>query len=346
MKASENTKKRVSTAWAGNRELKKLTNFKDAVRRAWDAAWNQGRTSALDDIVHPDYALENAGLGRTSGLADLKAQVHDMRAAMPDLQTTVDMIVIDGEDFAIFWSATGTFINPYGDVPPNGRTLKAHGAVQGTLADGLVIRERVTWDPSVEMLADLGAPGIRSAFECADVSARTRELTEGPSFEDLKEFNRKFVSGVTAVTVRDTAGRPRGLAVSAYMSLSLDPPLVVVCVQNTSSTYPALFQAQHLGINILSHSQRDIVDKFASKLDDKFAGIEWHSGPSGSPLIRGASASVEAEIKERFRAKTHVVIIARVRHLEVSSVAPMVYKSGKFYDGASLQEIEAQTFHR
>ncbi len=313
-----------------------MTSFKASVLAAWDAAWNRGQVDALDEIVHSDYALENTGLGRTSGLSELKAQILDMRAAMPDLQTTVDKIVVDGDDFAIFWSATGRFANAFRDVPPNGRTLQSRGAVQGALQDGRIIRERVSWDPSVEMLSDLGAPGLGSAFEAG---AALRKANEGPSAEELKEFNRKFVSGVTVVTVQDTAGRPRGLAVSAYMSLSLDPPLVVVCVQNTSSTYPALFESGHLGINILSHAQRDVVDRFASKLDDKFAGIEWHAGPAGSPLIHGASASVEAEIKERFRAKTHVVIIARVRHLEITGVDPMVYKAGKFYDGASLREI-------
>lgn len=317
-----------------------MSNFKELVRSAWDAAWNHGQADALDEIVHPDYALENAGLGRVSGVAELKAQVRDMRAAIPDLQTTVEMIVVDGDDFAIFWSATGTFVNAFGDVPPTGRALRACGAVQGALREGRIIRERVKWDPSVEMLSDLGAPGLGSAFESAGAPVEeTSEPDVGPSFEALKEFNRKFVSGVTVVTVQDSAGRPRGLAVSAYMPLSLDPPLVVVCVQKTSSTYPALFESGHLGINILANSQKMVVERFASKSEDKFAGLDWHAAPAGSPLIHGASASIEAEIKERFRAKTHVVIIARVRHLEVSSIEPMVYKAGKFYDGASLEPI-------
>ncbi|MET7765652.1 flavin reductase [Streptomyces sp. NPDC005336] len=316
-----------------------MSDFKDLVRSAWDAAWNHGDSDALDEIVHPDYALENAGLGRTSGLAELKGQVRDMRAAIPNLQTTVDMIVVDGDDFAIFWSATGMFINAFGDVPPTGRTLQARGAIQGALREGRIIRERVTWDPSVEMLSDLGAPGLESAFERAGTHVGVGEPDEGPSIEELKEFNRKFVTGVTVVTASDSAGRPRGLAVSAYMPISLDPPLVVVCVQKTSSTYPSLFESGHLGINIIANTQRAVVDRFASKAEDKFAGLDWHTAPAGSPLIRGASASIEAEIKERFRAKTHVVIVARIRYLEVSSVDPMVYKAGKFYDGASLEEI-------
>src|SRR5699024_12768370 len=66
-----------------------------------------------------------------------------------------------------------------------------------------------------------------------------------------------------------------------------------------------LFKADHLGINILSTGQRDTVGTFASKAADKFADLEWHAGPAGSPLIDGSSAALEAEIKERFQAKTH-----------------------------------------
>lgn len=313
-----------------------MSDFKDLVRSAWDAAWNQGDSDALDEIVHPDYELENAELGRTSGLVELKRQVRDMRASIPDLWTTVDTIVVDGDDFALFWTATGTFMHAFGDVPPTGRALLARGAVQGILRDGRIIRERVTWDPTVEMLSGLGAPGLRAAL---DASNGGNEAVEVPSIEDLKDFNRKFVTGVTVVTTTDSENQPRGLAVSAYMPISLDPPLVALCVQKTSSTYPSLFGAKHLGINILANTQRAVVDRFASKSDDKFAGLDWHHGPEGSPLLRGSAASIEAEIKERFRAKTHVLIVAQVSYLEVSSSDPMVYKAARFYDGATLEEI-------
>lgn len=320
-----------------------MPDFKELLRSAWDAAWNHGDADALDDIIHPDYALENTESGHTSGLAELKSEVREMRAAVPDLRTTVDKIVVDNDDFAIFWSATGTFLNPLGDVPATGRSLRTSGAVQGVLREGRILRERVTWDLSDDMLSDLGAPMLRSAFESAGAPADSgsADPDAGPSVEALKEFNRKFVTGVTVVTTTDSEGRPRGLTLSAYTPVSLDPPLVVVCVQKTSSTYPSLFESEHLGINIIANTQRAVVDKFATKTDDKFAGLDWHPGPAGSPLIGGSAASIEAEIKERFQAKTHTVFVARVTHLEVSDLAPMlyVYMSGRFYDGASLKEL-------
>ncbi len=213
-----------------------------------------------------------------------------MRSAIPDLRTTVDSIVVDGADFALFWSATGTFASPFGDVPPTGRALQARGAVQGTLRDGRIIRERVTWDPTVDMLSDLGVPGLRSALDAPREPQASGDAVEMPSIEDLKEFNRKFVTGVTVVTTMDSAGQPRGLAVSAYMPISLEPPLVAVCVQKSSSTYPSLFESEHLGINIIANTQLAVVDRFASKSDDKFAALDWHTGPEGSPLLRGSAA--------------------------------------------------------
>jgi flavin reductase (DIM6/NTAB) family NADH-FMN oxidoreductase RutF len=107
----------------------------------------------------------------------------------------------------------------------------------------------------------------------------------------------------------------------------------------TSSTYPALFSSSHLGINILGTEQLDTVKVFASKAADKFAELDWHEGPKGSPLLDGSAASLEAEIQERFQAKTHTVFICRVRHAETSSTAPMVYKAGRFFDGAELAQL-------
>ena len=163
-------------------------------------------------------------------------------------------------------------------------------------------------------------------------------LVDEPDPELLKGFNRQFVTGVTVVSTRD-GDTPRGLAVNAYCSISLDPPLIMVCIQRTSSPWPALFTATHLGVNVLSRTQRSVVAVFASKDPDKFARVEWRPGPFGSPLIPGSAAMLEAEIRERFQAKTHTIFICRVRHAEVGAEAPMIYKAGRFFDGGRLTEL-------
>jgi flavin reductase (DIM6/NTAB) family NADH-FMN oxidoreductase RutF len=159
-----------------------------------------------------------------------------------------------------------------------------------------------------------------------------------PDPDLMKQVNRQFVSGVTVVTANDEQ-KPRGLAVNAFSSVSLDPPTVMVAVQRTSSTHDCLFRATHLAINILSTEQLDVVKTFATKSEDKFAGLDWAPGPFGSPLIARSSAQMEVEIRERLQASTHTLFVCRVLHAAVSDRHPMVYSAGKFFDGAALPPL-------
>lgn len=315
-----------------------LTDLRISVVSAWEAAWDRGEVEHLDHLMTADFRRESAATGIRSDLDGLKREIREVRAAFPDLETTVEKFIVDGDDFAIFWSATGTFTNDLGDVPATGTRVQTRGSNQGLLRNGRIAYERVTWDRS-ELLADLGLSSLRAAFELEDAATVVDDLSGEYSREALKSFNRQFVTGVTVVTTMDPSNRPRGLAVNSYASVSLDPPLVLICVQKTSSTYPALFHSTHLGINILSNQQRETVATFASREPDKFANVLWHAGPHGSPLIDGSSASIEAEIKERFQAKTHTVFIARVVHAQTAENVPIVYKAGRFFDGASLTEL-------
>ncbi|MDI3408959.1 flavin reductase family protein [Streptomyces cavernicola] len=163
-------------------------------------------------------------------------------------------------------------------------------------------------------------------------------LATKPDVDVMKQVNRQFVTGVTVVTAMD-GDTPRGLAVNAFSSISLDPATVMVCVQRTSSTHDCLFRAGHLAINILSTDQLDVVGTFAGKSDDKFRDLDWESGPFGSPLIARSSARMEAEIRERLQASTHTVFICRVVHASVTELPAMVYSAGKFYDGGALAPL-------
>ena len=160
----------------------------------------------------------------------------------------------------------------------------------------------------------------------------------GPDLDTMKQVNRQFITGVTVVTTMDDE-KPRGLAVNAFSSVSLDPPTVMVAVQRTSSTHDCLFRATHLAINILSTNQLDVVGVFATKADDKFAGLDWEPGPFGSPLIKRSGAQMEVEIRERLQASTHTLFVCRVVHATVSDRHPMVYSTGKFFDGGTLTPL-------
>ena len=91
----------------------------------------------------------------------------------------------------------------------------------------------------------------------------------------------------------------------------------------------------HLAINILSTDQLDVVNRFAAKADDKFAGLDWEPGPFGSPMIERSARNGD-EIRERLQASTHTIFICRVVHAAVTDRPAMVYSAGKFFDGGAL----------
>ena len=312
-------------------------NHRVNIEKAWEAAWNQGEVDSLDAITTDDYVRVSNSSGSTVGLGEIKNEIRSVRTAFSDLKTTIDEFILEGDKAVIFWTSRGTHTEALKDAPATGRSVISRGSNVLDLADGRIAKETVTWDSS-GILADLGVKSLSAADESANDDLIVDNLSGEPDPEMMKGFNRKFVTGVTVVTTKGE-DRPRGLAVNAYCSVSIEPPLVMVCVQKTSSTYPALFKADHLGINILSTGQRATVGTFASKATDKFADLNWHGGPSGSPLIDGSSAALEAEIKERFQAKTHTIFICRVRHAEVTEAEPMVYKAGKFFDSEDLTAL-------
>jgi len=309
--------------------------FKDRLRTIWHEAWDRGDVDAFDELLAPDFTRITHGSTAPLTAEGYKDFILQIRRAFPDLVTSIDALVEDGETLAIFWSSAGTHREELDGVLPTNRYAKMYGSDLCTIVDGKISHELVTWD-SNELRSFLGIATVGDQAERASVDVESSELDP----ELLKGFNRQFVTGVTVVTTM-ADDSPRGLAVNAYCSLSLDPPLVMVCVQHTSSTFPALFRGSHLGVNVLSCDQNDLVSVFASKEQDKFDRVPWRQGPHGSPLVLGSSALLEAEIQHRFQAKTHTIFVCRVRYASVTDEAPMVYKAGKFYHGGDLAELTA-----
>jgi steroid delta-isomerase-like uncharacterized protein len=305
---------------------------------AWTAAWDRGAVDALDDLVSSDYVRLSAGSQSRSTLSDLKSEIQAIREGFPDLRTVIESVVVGEDSAAIFWASEGTHSRPFLGVPPTGKRVRTTGSNHLVLRAGRIVTETVTWDAH-ELLASLGVRSLRDAMPADEADVLVDDLSGDPSPELLKGFNRQFVTGVTVVTTCDEDDQPKGLAVNSYASISLEPPLVLVSVQKTSSTYATLFASTHLGINILSADQLDTVGRFSRSGVDKFAGLAWHAGPAGSPLIDHSAAALEAEIRERFQAKTHTIFVCRVRHAEIGEDDPMIYRAGKFFHSADLRSL-------
>ena len=164
---------------------------------------------------------------------------------------------------------------------------------------------------------------------CQAMPRRTR-----PENLTKAEFCRtcaKFPTGVTIVTVLDAEGSPHGMTASSFTSVSLDPPLVLVCVDHGASVLAHLRRAQHIGINILSESQQDLSAHFARRGHDRFDGVEWVAGHGGVPLIPDALASFECTIQRMVDAGDHTILIAKVESVEHSDGHPLVYFGSGYY---------------
>jgi flavin reductase (DIM6/NTAB) family NADH-FMN oxidoreductase RutF len=158
--------------------------------------------------------------------------------------------------------------------------------------------------------------------------------------KDLREAHKLYPTGVTIVTVQD-GGAPKGLAVNAFTSVSYNPPAVLVCINQTSSSYPPLFKASHYGINILASDQKSVAGVFASKSTDKFADLEWTPAEQGSPQLAGAAAFFEVRIDYRLPVYTHTILVGEIVAASYDEGAsPLVFRGGKFYDGAQLVPLE------
>lgn len=150
--------------------------------------------------------------------------------------------------------------------------------------------------------------------------------------EAVRAVHRAYPTVVTVVTTLGPDG-PVGLTCSAFTSVSLDPPLVLVCLNAASRTHDAVTGSDHLGISLMARDQVDVARVFATSGADKFASVAWERGTStGVPLISGACAVLETVIEQRITAGTHTILVCRVVVAADLGREPLLYLDGMFLD--------------
>lgn len=139
-----------------------------------------------------------------------------------------------------------------------------------------------------------------------------------------------FASGVTVVTAVDTEGDARGITVSAFSSVSLAPPLVLVCVENRAAFCEVITTAKHFAVNLLSSAQQHLSEHFASKQISKFEGINYELGVTGAPLLAGTLGNVECSRYELLEGGDHIIVLGKVEYLTVNGGEPLIHFAGKY----------------
>ena len=147
--------------------------------------------------------------------------------------------------------------------------------------------------------------------------------------EEFREVISHFASGVTVVTaVHD--GRPYGTTASAVTSLSLEPPMLLICMNKQSETGRAVAAAGHFAVNILGADQIELAQRFARKGNDKFAGVAVSDGKWGEPIFDDALATLECRVAEQTAVATHYVFMAEVLSGAARAGTPLAYFRGQF----------------
>jgi flavin reductase ActVB len=144
-------------------------------------------------------------------------------------------------------------------------------------------------------------------------------------FAQFRAALSRFASGVTVVTARGYDGSDHGMTVSAFSSLSLEPPLVLVCLDETATLLPHLLAAATFGISILGAAQRELSRRFADQSIDRFDGVSFTRAPSGPALLDGAAAHLECRRTAVHPGGDHVIIVGEVLSARSSAEEPLVY---------------------
>ncbi len=150
-------------------------------------------------------------------------------------------------------------------------------------------------------------------------------MTTTQLFDTFRRACSHFATGVAIAAVRATDGSPHGLTVNSFTSVSLDPPLVLICIDHEASVASYFHEGSHFTVNVLNEQQKDLSARFATKGMDRFDGLGWTPGASGAPLLPEALAHFECRKINTVEAGDHTIFIGQVEEMGVREGRPLLY---------------------
>jgi flavin reductase ActVB len=146
----------------------------------------------------------------------------------------------------------------------------------------------------------------------------------------FRQVCSRFACGITIATVLDANGNSHGMTASSFTSVSLVPPMVLICVDSRSKILEHFRQSAHFGINILSQNDRSLSEKFAGRMYDRFEGVEWFAGKSGVPLLPGVLATIECARVNVVPAGDHEILLGEVLHAHCQDGEPLIHYGSQY----------------
>jgi flavin reductase (DIM6/NTAB) family NADH-FMN oxidoreductase RutF len=153
-------------------------------------------------------------------------------------------------------------------------------------------------------------------------------LARRPGSLDLRAFRNActlFATGVTVAAVRAPDESLHGLTVSSFTPVSVEPPLILICIDHGFTFLQHFRACTHFAVNILAESQREIAVSFAEKEDNRFEGVDSYLTAGGVPFLRGSLAAFECRLEAIVEAGDHAIFLAEVVHAESRGGNPLLY---------------------
>ncbi len=152
------------------------------------------------------------------------------------------------------------------------------------------------------------------------------------SADDFKNALQLWASGVTVVTTQSKKFGVQGMTVSAFSSVSVEPPQILVCINDRADTGDGIVESQCFAVNVLTTEQQDTSNQFAggSSQQQRFADTDWSIGVTGAPLLNSSLMSLDCTVVEKVRAGTHWIIIGEVQACVCRSGEPLLYYRGAY----------------
>lgn len=152
-----------------------------------------------------------------------------------------------------------------------------------------------------------------------------------PGPAEFRQVMRTFPTGVTVVAARDGEGLPVGLTVNAFTSVSLDPPMVLICIDRRSSSHDVLVERGTFTVNVLASGQEALAERFAADpADGRFAGVAWREGPNGAPVLDGTAAWLACALEAVHAGGDHSILVARVEDAWAAVTPSLVFFRGAY----------------
>ena len=155
----------------------------------------------------------------------------------------------------------------------------------------------------------------------------------GRVVDDVQEFRNAlatFATGVTVVTTRDDGGSPQGFTANSFTSVSLNPPLILVCIARSANCFPIFSVCKQFAVNILHEEQRVVSDIFSTGTGDRFSAIDWQWSALQNPLLHGVVSWLDCRAVKSIDAGDHMILIGEVEHFDYTPEAPLGYCGGNY----------------